>query len=246
MSDLEDEKHELILLTESPYDTPNPNKALQDPEGLSAIGGDLSSTRLIHLYSKGFFPWFSDPDPILWWHPKKRCVLRPEKFHESKSLKKALRKEAWYFSVNKEFKSVISHCSALRADKEGTWISDDIKNAYIELHKLGYAHSIEIWRDDILVGGFYGVAMGNLFFGESMFSLVPNASKVALKTFCDLAKQCCIELIDCQVESEHLLSLGAELIPRETFLSALDRLIPNIEKNTELLNIGKKPQKQRI
>ncbi|ETX09456.1 Leucyltransferase [Marinomonas ushuaiensis DSM 15871] len=246
MSELEDGKHELILLTESPYDTPDPHKALQDPEGLSAIGGDLSSTRLIHLYSKGFFPWFSDPDPILWWHPEQRCVLQPDKFHESKSLKKALKREVWYFSINKEFESVIHHCAALRADKEGTWISNDIKNAYIELHKLGYAHSIEIWRDEILVGGFYGVAMGNVFFGESMFSLAPNASKVALKAFCDLAKECNIDLIDCQVESEHLLSLGAELIPREAFSSALERLIPETRKNTELLNIGKKPQKQRI
>lgn len=246
MSDIEDEKHELILLSESPYDTPNPNQALQDPEGLSAVGGDLSSTRLIHLYSKGFFPWFSEPDPILWWHPEQRCVLYPENFHESKSLKKTLKKEQWYFSVNKEFEAVISHCSALRADKEGTWISNDIKNAYTELHKLGYAHSIEIWQNDSLVGGFYGIAMGNLFFGESMFSLVPNASKVALKTFCDLAKDCHIELIDCQVESEHLLSLGAELIPRKSFSSALERLILEPKKNTTLLNIGKKPQKQRI
>jgi leucyl/phenylalanyl-tRNA--protein transferase len=246
MSDIEDEKHELILLSESPYDTPNPDKALQDPEGLSAVGGDLSSPRLLHLYSKGFFPWFSEPDPILWWHPEQRCVLYPDHFHESKSLKKTLKKEQWYFSVNKEFESVISHCSALRADKEGTWISNDIKNAYTELHELGYAHSIEIWQNESLVGGFYGIAMGNLFFGESMFSLVPNASKVALKTFCDLAKDCHIELIDCQVKSEHLLSLGAELIPRKSFSSALERLIPEPEKNITLLNIGKKPQKQRI
>tara|TARA_R110001599_G_scaffold73034_3_gene202192 strand:+ start:8405 stop:9148 length:744 start_codon:yes stop_codon:yes gene_type:complete len=241
-----DEKHELILLSESPYDTPNPNKALQDPEGLSAVGGDLSSTRLIHLYSKGFFPWFSEPDPILWWHPEQRCVLRPEQFHTSTSLRKALKKNPWMFTVNQEFESVIGHCSALRADKEGTWISSDITNAYIELHKLGYAHSIEIWLDGKLAGGFYGVAMGKLFFGESMFSLQPNASKIALKTFCTLAKDCHIELIDCQVESDHLLSLGAELIPRKEFSIKLEQLITSTQKNLSLLSMGEKTHKQRI
>ena len=241
-----DEKHELILLSESPYDTPNPNKALQDPEGLSAVGGDLSSTRLIHLYSKGFFPWFSEPDPILWWHPKQRCVLRPEQFHTSTSLKKALKKNPWMFTVNQNFESVIGHCSALRADKEGTWISSDITNAYIELHKLGYAHSIEIWLDGKLAGGFYGVAMGKLFFGESMFSLQPNASKIALKTFCTLAKDCHIELIDCQVESDHLLSLGAELTPRKEFSTKLEQLITSTQKNLSLLSMGEKTHKQPI
>ena len=240
------EKHELILLSESPYDTPNPNKALDDPEGLSAIGGDLSSTRLLHLYSKGFFPWFSDPDPILWWHPEQRCTLNPDHFHISKSLKKAIKKDQWLFSVNQEFESVIGYCSALRADKEGTWISTDIKNAYTKLHKLGYAHSIEIWHKNKLVGGFYGIAMGNMFFGESMFSLIPNASKIALKKFCELTKDCGIELIDCQVESDHLLSLGAKKMPRENFCDALEQLIPNIKKNSVLINIGKKPEKQPI
>lgn len=247
MSDSENnDSHELLLLSESPYDTPNPHKALQDPEGLSAIGGDLTTTRLLHLYSKGFFPWFSDPDPILWWHPEQRCVLIPDHFHTSKSLKKAFRKESWMYSVNQDFESVIGYCSALRADKEGTWISNDIKAAYTELHKLGYAHSIEIWLGDKLVGGFYGVAMGNMFFGESMFSLHPNASKIALKSFCDLAKDCHIELIDCQVESEHLLSLGAKQLPRNDFCIALTQLIPKIEKNSKLINIGKNPDKRTL
>lgn len=241
-----DEKHELILLSESPYDTPDPSKALQDPEGLAAIGGDLSSTRLIHLYSKGFFPWYSDPDPILWWHPEQRCVLQPERFHTSKSLNKALKKGQWAFTVNQEFESVIGHCSTLRVDKEGTWISNDIKTAYIKLNELGYAHSIEVWLDEKLVGGFYGVAMGNVFFGESMFSLQPNASKIALKTFCDLAKSCQIELIDCQVESGHLLSLGAELVPRSLFSTQLEALITRTKKNVNLIEIGKNPHKQPI
>ena len=241
-----DEKHELILLSESPYDTPDPSKALEDPEGLSAIGGDLSTARLLHLYSKGFFPWFSDPDPILWWHPEQRCTLKPNNFHTLKSLQKAIKKDNWSFSVNKEFESVIGYCSTLRENKEGTWISKDIKNAYTNLHKIGYAHSIEIWLNDKLVGGFYGVAMDNMFFGESMFSLVPNASKIALKTFCKLTKECEIKLIDCQVESDHLLSLGAQKMPREDFCCALEQLIPNTKKNPVLINIGKKPGKQPI
>ena len=241
-----EEKCELILLSESPYDTPDPSKALEDPEGLSAIGGDLSSTRLLHLYSKGFFPWFSEPDPILWWHPKQRCTLIPGEFHLSKSLQKAIRKQPWQFSINQEFDSVIGHCAALRAEKEGTWISKDIQNAYTKLHKKGFAHSVEIWLNDKLVGGFYGVAMGKMFFGESMFSLVPNASKIALKKFCELTKDCGIELIDCQVESDHLLSLGAKKMPRENFCDALEQLIPNIKKNSVLINIGKKPEKQPI
>ncbi|QUX96685.1 leucyl/phenylalanyl-tRNA--protein transferase [Marinomonas sp. CT5] len=241
--DNHNKKHELVLLAESPYDTPDPSKALEDPEGLSAIGGDLSSTRLVHLYSKGFFPWYSDPDPILWWHPEQRCTLNPADFHTSKSLLKAIKKEQWLFSVNQNFESVIDYCSALRADKEGTWISKDIKNAYVELHKLGYAHSIEVWLNGKLVGGFYGVAMGKIFFGESMFSLVSNASKVALKTFCELAKDCQIELIDCQVESDHLLSLGANKTPRDNFCHLLEQLIPQVEKNSFLINIGQKAAK---
>lgn len=249
-----DDTQELVLLTESPYDTPDPSKALQDPEGLSAIGGDLSTTRLIHLYSKGFFPWFSDPDPILWWHPRQRCVLKPADFHLSKSLKKALKKidqtaskhEQWFFSINQDFSAVINHCAGLRVNKEGTWISKDIKTAYQKLHKLGYAHSIEIWQNETLIGGFYGIAMGNMFFGESMFSLAPNASKVALKLFCELAQNCHIELIDCQVESKHLLSLGAKLIEREVFSKQLEQLIPATTTNPALIQLGQKTQKQRI
>lgn len=243
---LEDNQPELVLLTESPYDTPLPHKALQDPEGLAAIGGDLSSTRLIHLYSKGFFPWFSDPDPILWWHPEQRCVLQPTQFHFSKSLRKAIKKDDWRISVNKAFDTVIGHCSSLRADKEGTWISEDIKTAYSELHRLGYGHSIEVWLGDRLVGGFYGVAMGKVFFGESMFSLAPNASKIALKVFCELAQECDIEWIDCQVESDHLLSLGAELLPRTQFVDLLQQLIPNTHPNAELIKLGEEALKWTI
>ena len=228
---------ELVLLTESIYETPDPRKALDDPEGLSAVGGDLSSERLIHLYSEGFFPWYSEPDPILWWHPKKRCVLIPTHFHESRSLRKAHKKENWSFTINRDFSSVIEHCAQLRA-KEGTWISADIKYAYQTLHQLGYAHSIEARINNELVGGFYGVAIGQMFFGESMFSLHPNASKMALRNFCQIAPQCKIQLIDCQVESDHLLTLGAELMHRDTFITSLDNLIVTPNKNLLLTNSG--------
>lgn len=246
---------ELLLFSQSPYETPDPRRALDDPEGLSAVGGDLSSTRLIHLYQRGFFPWFSDPDPILWWHPGERCVLKPSQFHASRSLNKAIKRGHWRFSINQAFSTVIAHCAGLRAEKEGTWISPDIIKAYTELHRLGYAHSIEIWHNstpyaananDTLVGGFYGIAMGNVFFGESMFSLVPNASKVALKVFCDLAADSHIELIDCQVESEHLLSLGAELVPRDNFCQQLIQHIPTPHTNKVLIQMGQNPHKQPV
>ncbi|SBS28808.1 Leucyl/phenylalanyl-tRNA--protein transferase [Marinomonas spartinae] len=228
-------QQELVLLSDDVLDTPNPNKALDDPEGLSAVGGDLSSERLIHLYSKGFFPWYSDPDPILWWHPKERCALVPRAFHESRSLRKAANRDNWSFSLNQDFDSVIHHCAELRAQKEGTWISEDIKNAYKNLHKLGFAHSFESRINGKLVGGFYGVAMGKMFFGESMFSLYPNASKLALREFCRRSEEYQIELIDCQVESDHLLTLGATLMARSKFVHALEVLIPSPKKN-DLLN----------
>lgn len=229
---------ELVLLSESPFDTPDAHRALHDPEGLCAIGGDLSPERLIHLYQHGFFPWYSDPDPILWWHPAHRCTLDPEQFHTSKSLKKSLKRHSWRVTCNQDFAQVIQHCAQLREQKEGTWISPDIQNAYTKLHKLGYGHSIEVWLDQELVGGFYGVAMGQMFFGESMFSLVPNASKIALKTFCTLAHLSHIKLIDCQVASEHLESLGAKLMPRNDFLDNLSTLIPRPSKNEILLKFA--------
>ncbi|GAB3481401.1 leucyl/phenylalanyl-tRNA--protein transferase [Marinomonas epiphytica] len=234
MSSPENNSPELLLLSESPYETPDPNKALADPDGLAAVGGDLSSERLIHLYSKGFFPWFSEPDPILWWHPSERCTLNPALFHQSRSLSKAIKKAPWCYSFNQAFDQVIEHCADLRKHQEGTWISPEIQQAYRHLHTQGYAHSIEIWLNDELVGGFYGVAIGKMFFGESMFSLKANASKVALSTFCRLAQSLDIALIDCQVESEHLMSLGAELTPRTKFIRLLEELTYPLEKNRKL------------
>ncbi len=213
---------QLTILSESPFEIPFPDNSLDDPDGLCAVGGDLSNIRLINMYQHGFFPWYSEPDPILWWHPKERCVLFPEHFHYSRSLKKHLKKQTWAIKANSSFSEVIKICSDSRLEKEGTWISDDIKHAYTGLHNSGIAHSIEVWEDNLLIGGLYGVCLDGVFFGESMFSKKENASKAALYTLCQHANQAGIHLIDCQVQSDHLLSLGATLIHRTKFCDLLD------------------------
>lgn len=225
---------ELVLLTESIYDTPDPFKALEDPEGLSAVGGDLKPERLIHLYQHGFFPWYSEPDPILWWHPLERCTLIPSDFHASRSLRKSLKNKNWSWQINANFKQSIDICRKLRADAEGTWISTDIIEAYTKLNEKGYAFSVEAYLNDELAGGFYGVAMGGVFFGESMYSLKDNGSKVALWQFCQLAPELGIQMIDCQVYSHHLISLGAKMLNKADFVNALKRLIPNPYPNCQL------------
>ncbi|MGB0941832.1 MAG: leucyl/phenylalanyl-tRNA--protein transferase [Marinomonas sp.] len=230
------EQKQLLILSEDILELPDPNLALDDPDGLAAIGGDLSNRRLIHLYQHGFFPWYSESDPILWWHPSLRCQLNPSNFHCSKSLKKHIRKFSGQIRINTEFETVIQHCAQLRQEQEGTWISDEIVSAFVKLHNTGYAHSIEVWQDKQLIGGFYGVAMGRFFFGESMFSLEANASKLALYSLCLNANALGIEHIDCQVESEHLMSLGASLIPRKNFIEQLQQAIPKPEKNQNLIN----------
>ncbi|MFT2110178.1 leucyl/phenylalanyl-tRNA--protein transferase [Marinomonas sp. 2405UD68-3] len=212
----------ITYLNESPFEIPFPENALDEPDGLCAMGGDLSKTRLINMYQHGFFPWYSEPDPILWWHPKERCALFPTDFHLSRSLKKHIKKQTWTVKVNTSFSDVIQACSDSRADKEGTWISNDIKNAYSALHRSGVAHSIEVWEGDLLIGGLYGVCLGRVFFGESMFSRKENASKTALYALCQHANAANIHLIDCQVESDHLITLGATLIPRIKFCDLLD------------------------
>ncbi|TBR44302.1 leucyl/phenylalanyl-tRNA--protein transferase [Marinomonas agarivorans] len=217
-----------ILFLENVFDLPNPEFALVDPDGLVAVSPDLAPERLLFLYQHGFFPWYSPPDPMLWWHPSNRCVLQPQHFHCSRSLKKAFarfKKQQGEIRVNYAFDDVIHHCCHLRQNEEGTWISPDIIESFTHLHQQGYAHSVEVWHNNQLVGGFYGLAIGQIFFGESMFSLVPNASKFALLALCQNAEALGIELIDCQVESEHLLSLGAELMPRASFVEQLAHLI---------------------
>lgn len=230
---------ELVLLTESIYDTPDPFKSLDDPEGLSAVGGDLKPERLVHLYRHGFFPWYSDPDPILWWHPHERCTLTPSDFHTSKSLQKILRNKNWSWKVNSDFRQSVDICRQLRANNEGTWISEDIIDAYSKLNKQGFAFSVESFLDGELAGGFYGVAMGSMFFGESMYSLKNNGSKVALWQFCQLAHDLGIQMIDCQVYSEHLTSLGAKMLNKEDFVRALQQLIPSPCPNSQLAALAK-------
>lgn len=195
------------------------------PDGLLAIGGDLSTERLILAYRKGIFPWFDDDTPM-WWSPDPRFVLFPEELKVSKSMKQVIKKNAFDFSVNSNFKDVISNCQqTARKDQDGTWITDDVRNAYIQLHKLGYAHSAEAWHEGTLVGGLYGIKMGKAFFGESMFSHQSNASKYAFIKMVQLLKEEGVQLIDCQIHTNHLESLGARMIPRAEFITRISELI---------------------
>ena len=196
---------------------PPTSAALEDPNGLLAVGGDLSAARLLAAYRRGIFPWYEAGEPILWWTPQPRAVLRPREFHESKSLRKFLKTRDWRVEYDQRFEQVIEACAAPSPGREETWISDDMKAAYLELHRLGYAHSVEVLDNDCLVGGLYGVKLGKIFFGESMFSNTPNASKVALKALCELGSLGGLSLIDCQMPNEHLSSLGMTLIQRENF-----------------------------
>lgn len=213
----------IIWLNEDPSQFPHPNNAMQTPDGLLAAGGDLSPTRLINAYSLGIFPWYNQEDPILWWSPNPRSVVIPHKFKASKSLKKAIRKGEFSVTSDICFTEVMEACAKPRKDGLGTWINQNMINSYTELHDMGIAHSIECWKNDVLVGGLYGIAIGRAFFGESMFSTISNASKVAFAALCEnLAKQGYL-IIDCQVHNPHLESLGAQEIPRSDFLEILQK-----------------------
>jgi leucyl/phenylalanyl-tRNA--protein transferase len=198
--------------------------ALDEPNGLLAVGGCLSPQRLINAYQHGAFPWFNPGEPILWWSPDPRLVLFPERLNVSRSLQKTLRQQRYSMTFDQAFEAVIEACSAPRSSQSGTWISQDMKLAYLELHRLGIAHSVEAWLNGDLVGGLYGIAIGRVFFGESMFHRATDASKVAFATLVEklIAWDC--QLIDCQVSSPHLLSLGAEEIPRREFSALLKQL----------------------
>lgn len=202
---------------------PPVEQAMED--GLLATGGDLSIDRLLLAYRSGIFPWY-DEGPPLWWCPDPRFVLYPDNLRISKSMKQLLKKEAFDFRIDTAFEEVISNCKTVpRSEQDGTWISTDIVKAYTELHNLGHAHSAEVWKDDVLVGGLYGIRMGNIFFGESMFSHVSNASKYAFINYVQWLQQDGVQLIDCQVYTEHLESLGANMIPRADFIQLLNRNI---------------------
>lgn len=202
-----------------------PPVRLAEPDGLLAVGGDLSQERLLLAYRNGIFPWYEGKH-ILWWSPDPRFVLFPEELNVSKSMRQLLKRNAFEFTVNKAFESVISNCKTIaRRGQESTWITDEVKTAYINLHKTGYAESAEVWQNNELVGGLYGVRSGRVFFGESMFSKVSNASKYAFISYVHHLKSENVALIDCQVYTEHLESLGARMIARKEFLILLEKLI---------------------
>ena len=195
-----------------------PDPALAEEHGLLAIGGDLSMERLLIAYSNGIFPWFSEDDPILWYSPHERCVIYPDKIKISKSMKQVLKQGIFKVTLNQAFEEVILNCAtSVRKGQDGTWITAEMQQAYLNLHQNGYAHSVEVWQDDKLVGGLYGLKVNRVFCGESMFSRVSNASKTALIFLSKLN----IDLIDCQLPNDHLMSLGAEMISRETYMEML-------------------------
>ncbi len=194
--------------------------ALQEPNGLLAAGGDLSPEMLLRAYKSGIFPWYSEDQPILWWSPDPRCIIRREWMHISKSLRKHQRRHRWQVTFDKCFDQVIQAC-ATRGPDEGTWITPDMQDAYCTLHRLGHAHSVEVWNGDQLLGGLYGVGMHSCFFGESMFSHASNASKIAFWALCEQLGRWEYALIDCQIENPHLLSLGARPVARSAFAQQL-------------------------
>lgn len=203
---------------------PAPDQALTEPEGLLAAGGDLSPERLIRAYSQGIFPWYQDGQPILWWSPNPRTVLRPAQLHMSRSMQKFMRKVHLEITLDQSFPEVIKACSEPRDYTDSTWITEEMQLAYCRLHRLGLAHSVEVWEDGKLVGGLYGVALGRVFFGESMFSRRSNASKVAFIFLVRQLQQWGYALIDCQMPTEHLFSLGAESLDRDEFIRQLQLL----------------------
>lgn len=210
------------LAPDDPPDRFPPHEAaLREPAGLLAAGGDLSPERLMAAYARGIFPWYSPGQPVLWWSPDPREVLWPREFHRSRSLDRALRHRGFALHEDRDFAAVVNACAAPRSRSPGTWITPEMRSAYCLLHQRGRAHSYEIWRGDVLLGGLYGVRLGPVFFGESMFSREADASKAALAGLVARSADLGIELIDCQLPSAHLRSLGSRPIPRREFLALL-------------------------
>lgn len=205
-----------------------PDPDLAEPDGLLAVGGDLSPARLLAAYQQGIFPWYSGKEPILWWSPSPRLVLLPDEFHLPKRLARTIRQQIFQVSADTAFAEVITACVAVRA-ASGTWITPDMQQAYIRLHELGFAHSIECRFEDQLVGGLYGICLDKMFFGESMFSRKSDASKVALTALVSHARQIGIQAIDCQMTTAHLLRFGSRELSRQEFQEMLDQFIRRIE-----------------
>jgi leucyl/phenylalanyl-tRNA--protein transferase len=204
---------------------PPVDHALDSPDGLLAAGGTLSTRRLVDAYRRGIFPWFNEGDPILWWSPDPRTVLRPAKIHLSHSLRKRMRKQAFLITIDRAFARVLEGCAAPRLDDSGTWLSGPMRRAYTALHASALAHSVEIWMDGELAGGIYGVAIGRMFFGESMFARRTDASKIAMAVLAAQLDRWDFPLIDCQLETAHLVSLGAEPMARRQFIADVSRLV---------------------
>ena len=215
----------LTCLQRDSLSFPPLERALREPNGLLAVGGDLSAERLIQAYRHGCFPWYQAGQPILWWSPNPRTVLPPQELHVSRSLRKTLRQGRFQVTFDHDFSAVIQACAGPRDYADGTWITPEMQAAYRELHRRGIAHSVEVWQNDNLVGGLYGLAIGQLFFGESMFSHVDNASKVGFTTLVRRLKQWGFVLIDCQMPTQHLQSLGARSISRSEFADYLKRYL---------------------
>jgi leucyl/phenylalanyl-tRNA--protein transferase len=218
----------VIFLNEwdPPEALPPTRFALREPNGLLAVGGSLSPAWLLHAYRQGVFPWFSEGQPILWWTPDPRAVLFPGEFRRSRSLARSIRNGGFEIRMDSAFAEVVAACAAPRRSETGTWITPAVHRSYVELHRRGVAHSVETWRDGELVGGLYGVALGRVFFGESMFSRVRDASKVALAHLVDQCLTRGVGLIDCQMATDHLESLGSRAVPRAEFEALLGRLCP--------------------
>lgn len=203
-----------------------PPSELAEDDGLLAVGGDLSVDRLILGYSMGIFPWYSDGYPILWWSPDPRLILIPQELKVSRSLRQTIKKDIYTITMDKAFEQVISNCADIhRGEDDGTWITSEMKEAYIQLHNAGYAHSVEAWNADELAGGLYGVILGRAFFGESMFAKKNDASKVAFVKFAEFLIKRGFELIDCQVTTRHLMNFGAREVPRAEFLEMLTKAL---------------------
>lgn len=203
-----------------------PHPHLANPDGLLAVGGDLSSERLLEAYSRGIFPWYEESSPILWWSPDPRFILFPDELRVSRSLKQSIKKGLFTITTDKAFKEVIECCAQVkRKDSHGTWITQDMIRAYINLHHLGYAHSVESWYEGHLAGGLYGVAIGAVFFGESMFAKKSNASKVAFVKTVEKLKEWGFVIIDCQIPTEHLSRFGARAIRRSLFIDILSKAL---------------------
>lgn len=199
-------------------------------DGLLAVHGDLSVERLLLAYQSGIFPWYGEDAPILWWAPPKRAVIEPGALHVSRSMRKVLRRDAFQIRMDHDFAATISGCaSSPRPGQDGTWIVDEMQEAYVRLHEAGFAHSVECYRDGALVGGLYGVSLGGCFFGESMFSRVPNASKAALIALCEQLHAWQFDLVDCQIQNDHLAQFGVHQIPRAEFMA---RLRASLQKPT--------------